>query len=69
MHDVQSHESQGMPKFLIVRPMVKSEKISTKDQQDYWPGVGMYVVKHSCINLVDMTRKLSKVNHSANPVA
>ena len=34
--------------FLTMRPMINSEKISAKDQQEYWSFVGMllYLVKH-----------------------
>ena len=71
MQDVQSHKTPGMPKFLIVRPMVKSKKISAKDQQDYWSGVGMllYLVNHSCPILASATKELSKANDSMNPAA
>ena len=49
MLKIVSHKTLGMHKFLIVRPMVESEKISLEDQQEYWLGVGMllYLVKHS----------------------
>ena len=71
LHDVWSHKSPDTSKFLTVRPMIKSEKISIKDQQEYWSDVGMlfYLVKHSHPNLVNMTRELSKANNGANPVA
>ena len=51
--------------------MEENEKISTKDQQDYQSGVGMllYLVKHSCPKLANMTRELSKANDGAKPVA
>ena len=51
--------------------MVKSEKISVNDQQDYWSGAGMllYLVKHSCPDLANVTRELSKANNGANPAA
>ena len=32
---VWNHKTQGMPKFLLVRPMVESERISADDQQEY----------------------------------
>ena len=61
VQDVLSHKTPGTS-FLIIRPIIKGEKISTKDQQEYWSGVGMllYLVKHSCPNLV---------NDGANPDA
>ena len=51
--------------------MVESEKISMEDQQGYWLGIGMllYLVKHSCPDLANATRELSKANNGANPAA
>ena len=68
MQDIQICKTPGVPKFLIVRPMIKSKKISAKDKQEYWSGVGMllYLVKHSCPDLTNMTRELSKANDGAN---
>ena len=42
-----------------------------EDQLTYRSGIGMllYLVKHSCPNLSNMTRELSKANDGANPVA
>ena len=61
MHGVWSHETPGMPKSLIVRPMVDNEKISAKDHWEFWLGVDMllYLVKHP----------QSKANNGANPAA
>ena len=58
-----------MPKLLIMRPMIDSEKISAKYHQDYWLGVGMllYLVKHSHPDLANATKELSKANDVANP--
>ena len=69
--NVWSHKTPGTPKFLVVRPMIDSEKISTKDQRKYQLGVGMllYLVKHLHPDLANMTRDLSKVNDGANPAA
>ena len=71
MQDVWSHKTPGMLKFLIVWPMIDSEKISTKDQQEYWLGVDMllYLVQHLCPNLANATRELLKVNDGANSAA
>ena len=68
VQDVWSHKSPGMPKFLIVRPVIDSEKISTKDQWECWLGVGMflYLEKHLHPNVANMTRKLSKANDGVN---
>ena len=41
VHDVCSHETPGMPKFLIIKPMVDSEKISMESQHEYWLDIGM----------------------------
>ena len=35
VQNVQSHKSPGLPQFLIVRHVVKSKKITAKDQEDY----------------------------------
>ena len=32
MQDVWGHKTPGTPKFLIIRPMIDSEKISDEDQ-------------------------------------
>ena len=40
VQDVLSHTNPGMPKFLIVRSMIDSEKNFIKDQQEYWSGGG-----------------------------
>ena len=71
MQDVWSHKTPGMPKFLIVRPMVDKEKISVEDKWEYWSGGGMllYLVKHSCLDLANMTRELSKGNDGAKSAA
>ena len=41
VENVCSHNSQGMPKFLINRHVVEGKKISVEDQEDYWLGVGL----------------------------
>ena len=66
-----SHKIPDMPKFSIVRPMIESEKISIKDQQEYQKGVGMvlYLVKQSRPDNANTTRELSKENDGANPAA
>ena len=60
-----------MPKFLIVGPVTDNEKISAKDQQEYWLGKGMllYMVKHLCSNLINITKELSKAKNGANSAA
>ena len=71
VQNIPSHKTPGMPKFLIVRPMVKSKKISMEDQQDYHLGIGMllYLVKHLHPDPAIMTRELLKANNGANPAA
>ena len=39
--NVQSHKMPVMPKFLTVRPINKSEKISMEDQREYQSGIHM----------------------------
>ena len=69
MQDIWSHKTPGTHKFLIMRPMIYGEKISAKDQWEYKSAVGMllYLVKHSCPNLANVTIELSKANDGANP--
>ena len=66
MQDIWSHKTPGMPKFLIVRPVVDSEKISMEDQWEYWSDVGMllYLIKHLHPGVAIMT-----ANNGANPAA
>ena len=69
--DVCSYKTLGVPKFLVVRPMVESKKIFADDKQEYRLGVGMllYLVKHLHPNLANRTRELWKTNNGANPAA
>ena len=69
VEDVCSHKTTGLPKVLIARPMEENKKISTKDQQEYWSGVGMllYLVKTLWPNLANIIMQLSKSNDGANP--
>ena len=59
-----------MPKIVIVRLVVESEKISPEDQQKYWLSLGMllYLVKHPRLEIANMNRKLLKANDGANTV-
>ena len=45
----QNHETPGMPKFLLARPMIDTEKNSAEDQKEYWSKVGilLFLVKHN----------------------
>ena len=64
MQDIWSHKTPDTSNFFIIRPVINSEKISTEDQQEYWLGVSLllYLVKHLCPILANMTRELSKAN-------
>ena len=61
----------GTPKFQTVRPTEEIKKNWIKDKREHQSGIGMLLslVKHSCPNLADMTRELSKANDFANPAA
>ena len=63
------HKMPGMPKFLIIRPMIKSEKILVECQKEYWFGIGklLFLVKHSRPDFINTTMELSKGNNGANP--
>ena len=67
---VQSYKILDTPKLFIVRPMIKSEKISVEDQKEYPLGVGilLYLLKHMRPDIADLTMELLKVNNSVNPV-
>ena len=69
--NIGSHITPGMPKVLIISPMIESKKITTKDQWDYWLGMGflLYLIKHSQPDIVNETIELSKANNGANPAA
>ena len=69
IENISSHKTPVMPKFLIKRPMMESEKIFPEDQQEYWLDVDMllYLVKQSQSQIANMTRELSKANDCACP--
>ena len=69
--DIWIHRTPDAPKLFIVRPMVESENISTKDQCECQWDIGMllYLVKHSSPYLANAIRELSKVNNNANSAA
>ena len=71
MKSIQSHKVPGIPKFFIVRPMIKSENISAEDQKKYQLGKCMllYLIKHSRQDIANTTMELSKANNGAIPVA
>ena len=67
---IQSHKMPRMHKFLIVFPIIESEKISMEDKKEYCFGVCMlfYLVKHSRSDIANSTRELSKAKNEVNPV-
>ena len=69
--DVRSDKTPVAPKFLIVRPTEDFEKISMEGQRIYQSCNGMllYLVKHSWLDLANMTKELSKANDGVNPAA
>ena len=69
MLKIFSHKKLGKLEFLIVRPMIISEKISMKNQKEYQSGVGVLLclAKHSRPDIANATRELSKANNCANP--
>ena len=58
-------------KFLFVRPIIKSQKISVKDQKEYWSDQGMllFLVKHLRPDITKAMRELQKANNNASPAA
>ena len=69
--NIRKHKKPGIPKFFVVRPTTKSEKISAEEQREYWLGIGivLFMVKHSRPDIANVTRKLSKAFDGGNPVA
>ena len=60
-----------MPKFVIVRPTVKSKKTSMEDQKECWSGIDMllYIANYFRLDIGKATRELSTLNNDTNPVA
>ena len=71
IQDVHNPKTPGSPKFLIIRLMVESKKISVEDQKEYWSSMGilMYLAKHFCPDVANVMKELLKTNESANPAA
>ena len=59
------HKTPAPTKFLIDRPVMGNEKISTKHQWEYQLGIDMllYLAKHLHQNLTNMTKELLKANN------
>ena len=66
---VQSYKTPGIPKFLIVRPMVDHEKISADKKIQLGVGMLVFLKKHSRPNIANATRELLKVNDNSNSAA
>ena len=68
---MHSYATPGSPNFGIVRPIESDTKISQEDQKLYRSGNGMliYLVKHSCPDIYNAVRDLSKVLDGASPAA
>ena len=68
---MQSYNTPGIPKFLIVRRLIDGKKISAEDQKEYWSEVGMlsFPVKHSRPDIANTTTELSKANDGENLAA
>jgi hypothetical protein len=67
----QVYHTPGTPGVGIVQPKEDSDKITTEEQSDYCSGVGMllYLVKHSCQDIVNPVCKLSKCMDGASRAA
>ena len=59
-----------MPKFLIIRHMIKNEKISAEDQKEYYSGIGilLFLAEHSGPDITNMAKQLSNTNDGVNTV-
>jgi hypothetical protein len=68
---LQTYQTPGTPGQGIVRPTSDEEKVSKEDQTLYRSGVRMllYLVKHSCPDIANVVRELSKCMDSATLAA
>ena len=62
---------QCMPKFVILKPIVDSGKMSAEDQKVFWSGVRMllYLINHLRSDIANVTQEMPKVNDGAYPSA
>jgi hypothetical protein len=60
--DLQEYSTPGTPRFRIVRPKEDADKIRGELQSKYRSGTGMllFLVKHSCPDIANVVRELSK---------
>jgi len=65
--DMQAYSTPGTPRLKIVRPTNGIEGINETMQSRYRSGVGMllYLIKHSCPDIANIVRELSKGMDSA----
>jgi hypothetical protein len=66
--NLSDYGTLGTPRFKIVRPTDKTEKIDANLQSKYRSGVGMliYLIKYSRPDLANVVRELSKCMDGAN---
>jgi hypothetical protein len=70
-NNLSDYGTPGTPRFKIVRPTDKTEKIDGNIQSKYCSGVGilLYLIKYSRPDLANVIRELSKCMDGANLAA
>jgi hypothetical protein len=67
----QTYRTPGMPGKEVIHPKEGDKRISSEQQSLYWSGVVMllYLVKHSCQEILNAVRELLKSMDGANLAA
>jgi hypothetical protein len=71
VQDMKHYSTPGTPRFKIVRPNDEIDGVNETMQSRYRSGVGMllYLIKHSCPDIANVVRELSKCMDSATMAA
>ena len=69
--DIKNYKTPGTPNLSIIEYTDDSDNISAEDQKLYQlcGGMLLYLVMHSCPNIANSVKQLSKVLDGAYPIA